>query len=386
MPAHCLRNRRRTVKALVATIKKEHYPMLTKEQVQEIAGAVLDPVLNLPLSEFKAIKNVVVDGDAVAVTVCPGYPVKSVADELASRVKTALTQAGAASALVTVSGEIIAHRVQRTLKTMAGVKNIIAISSGKGGVGKSTVSANFALALAAEGARVGMLDADIYGPSQPTMLGAKGQPTSRDGVNMDPIESLGLQINSVGFMIDPEEPMIWRGPLVAQALTQLLNQTAWDNLDYLVIDMPPGTGDVQLTLSQSVPVTGAVVVTTPQDIALLDAKKGLRMFEKVSVPVLGIVENMELFRCPKCGHLEHIFGEGGAKRMSEQYKVPVLGQLPLDSRIREQADSGLPTVAADPDGEIASIYRQIALRAAAYVARTAKDMSQVMPSVKVVND
>ena len=360
--------------------------MLTKEQVQEIAGAVLDPVLNLPLSEFKAIKNVVVDGDAVAVTVCPGYPVKSVADELASRVKTALTQAGAASALVTVSGEIIAHRVQRTLKTMAGVKNIIAISSGKGGVGKSTVSANFALALAAEGARVGMLDADIYGPSQPTMLGAKGQPTSRDGVNMDPIESLGLQINSVGFMIDPEEPMIWRGPLVAQALTQLLNQTAWDNLDYLVIDMPPGTGDVQLTLSQSVPVTGAVVVTTPQDIALLDAKKGLRMFEKVSVPVLGIVENMALFRCPKCGHLEHIFGEGGAKRMSEQYKVPVLGQLPLDSRIREQADSGLPTVAADPDGEIASIYRQIALRVAAYVARTAKDMSQVMPSVKVVND
>ena len=336
--------------------------MLTKEQVQEIAGAVLDPVLNLPLSEFKAIKNVVVDGDAVAVTVCPGYPVKSVAEELASRVKTALTQAGAASALVTVSGDIIAHRVQRTLKTMAGVKNIIAISSGKGGVGKSTVSANFALALAAEGARVGMLDADIYGPSQPTMLG------------------------SVGFMIDPEEPMIWRGPLVAQALTQLLNQTAWDNLDYLVIDMPPGTGDVQLTLSQSVPVTGAVVVTTPQDIALLDAKKGLRMFEKVSVPVLGIVENMALFRCPKCGHLEHIFGEGGAKRMSEQYKVPVLGQLPLDSRIREQADSGLPTVAADPDGEIASIYRQIALRAAAYVARTAKDMSQVMPSVKVVND
>ena len=374
------------MKALVAIIKKEHYPMLTKEQVQEIAGAVLDPVLNLPLSEFKAIKNVVVDGDAVAVTVCPGYPVKSVAEELASRVKTALTQAGAASALVTVSGDIIAHRVQRTLKTMAGVKNIIAISSGKGGVGKSTVSANFALALAAEGARVGMLDADIYGPSQPTMLGAKGQPTSRDGVNMDPIESLGLQINSVGFMIDPEEPMIWRGPLVAQALTQLLNQTAWDNLDYLVIDMPPGTGDVQLTLSQSVPVTGAVVVTTPQDIALLDAKKGLRMFEKVSVPVLGIVENMALFRSPKCGHLEHIFGEGGAKRMSEQYKVPVLGQLPLDSRIREQADSGLPTVAADPDGEIASIYRQIALRAAAYVARTAKDMSQVMPSVKVVND
>lgn len=372
--------------APTAPLSVKEPSMLTKEQVQEIAGAVLDPVLNLPLSEFKAIKNVAVEGDTVAVTVCPGYPVKSVADELAARVKKALTEAGAASALVTILGDIIAHRVQRTLKTMAGVKNIIAISSGKGGVGKSTVAANFALALAAEGARVGMLDADIYGPSQPMMLGAKGQPTSSDGVNMDPIESLGIQINSVGFMIDPEEPMIWRGPLVAQALTQLLNQTAWDNLDYLVIDMPPGTGDVQLTLSQSVPVTGAVVVTTPQDIALLDAKKGLRMFEKVSVPVLGIVENMALFRCPNCGHLEHIFGEGGAKRMSEQYNVPVLGQLPLDSKIREQADSGLPTVAADPEGEVAAIYRQIALRAAAYVARTAKDMSQVMPSVKVVND
>ena len=315
--------------------------MLTKEQVQEIAGAVLDPVLNLPLSEFKAIKNVVVDGDAVAVTVCPGYPVKSVAEELASRVKTALTQAGAASALVTVSGDIIAHRVQRTLKTMAGVKNIIAISSGKGGVGKSTVSANFALALAAEGARVGMLDADIYGPSQPTMLGAKGQPTSRDGVNMDPIESLGLQINSVGFMIDPEEPMIWRGPLVAQALTQLLNQTAWDNLDYLVIDMPPGTGDVQLTLSQSVPVTGAVVVTTPQDIALLDAKKGLRMFEKVSVPVLGIVENMSYVLCPDCGKHINVFGDSHVDETGKKYHLPVLAKMPLNPEFAKEADAGM---------------------------------------------
>ena len=266
------------------------------------------------------------------------------------------------------------------------MKNIIAVSSGKGGVGKSTVTANIALALAAEGARVGVLDADIYGPSQPTMLGASGRPESTDGVNMDPIESLGLQINSIGFMIDPEEPMIWRGPLVAQALTQLLNQTAWNNLDYLVIDMPPGTGDIQLTLSQSVPVTGAVVVTTPQDIALLDAKKGLRMFEKVNVPVLGIVENMAMYVCPKCGHMEHVFGEGGANRMSEQYKVPVLGQLPLDGRIREQADTGRPTVVADPDGAVAKIYRDIAVKAAAYVALAAKDMSRVMPSVKVVND
>lgn len=361
--------------------------MLTNDQVAAVAGAVLDPVCQIPLSEYKAIKNIVIEGDTVALTVAPGYPVKSVAAQLQESVKQALLKAGAKTALVTVSGDITAHRVQRTLKTLATVKNIIAISSGKGGVGKSTVSANFALALAAEGARVGVLDADIYGPSQPTMLGAQGRPTTTDGVNMDPIECQGgIQVNSVGFMIDPDEPMIWRGPLVAQALTQLLNQTNWNDLDYLIIDMPPGTGDIQLTLSQSVPVTGAVVVTTPQDIALLDAKKGLRMFEKVNVPVLGIVENMALYVCPKCGHMEHVFGEGGARRMSEQYKVPVLGQLPLDSRIREQADSGQPTVVAEPDGEVAKIYRDIALKAAATVARTAKDMSRIMPSVKVVND
>ncbi len=314
--------------------------MLTKEQVLEVAGAVEEPVWNLPLSKYKAIRNVIVDGDSVALTVQPGYPIKSVGAQIEQRVRKALLDAGAGTVLLTMSGEIISHRVQRTLKTLSSVKNIIAVSSGKGGVGKSTVAANLALALSAEGARVGMLDADIYGPSQPTMLGASGQPTSSDGVNMDPIESLGLQINSVGFMISPDEPMIWRGPLVAQALTQLLNQTAWDNLDYLVIDMPPGTGDIQLTLSQSVPVTGAIVVTTPQDIALLDAKKGLRMFEKVNVPVLGIVENMAMYVCPECGHMEHVFGEGGARRMSEQYHVPVLGQLPLDAKIREQADGG----------------------------------------------
>ena len=360
--------------------------MMTPEQVSQIAGAVLDPVCNKPLADFKAIKNVAVDGDTVAVTVAPGYPVKSVEEEIKLRVREALQTAGFKSVLVTVSGEIISHRVQRGLKTLANVKNIIAVSSGKGGVGKSTVTANLALALAAEGARVGVLDADIYGPSQPMMLGAKGQPMSVDGVNMEPIESLGLQINSVGFMIDPDEPMIWRGPLVVQALTQLLTQTNWNDLDYLVIDMPPGTGDIQLTLSQSVPVTGAVVVTTPQDIALLDAKKGLRMFEKVNVPVLGIVENMALFVCPKCGHMEHIFGEGGARRMSEQYKVPVLGQLPLETSIREQADSGRPTVVSHPDSEVAAIYRKIALQAAAAIAQRSKDMSRIMPSVEVMND
>lgn len=258
--------------------------------------------------------------------------------------------AGAASVEVSVTQNIIAHKVQGTLRVMPGVKNIIAVSSGKGGVGKSTVSANLALALAHEGARVGVLDADIYGPSQPKMLGASGQPVSADGKTMEPMESLGLQINSIGFMIEEDDPMIWRGPMAAGALQQLITQTNWHDLDYLIVDMPPGTGDIQLTLSQQVPLTGAVVVTTPQDIALIDAKKGLRMFQKVNVPILGIIENMSVFICPHCGEVEHIFGEGGARRMSEQYGVPLLGELPLSAKIREQADGGLPTVAAEPDG------------------------------------
>lgn len=358
------------------------------DELRKILEAVADPVCGRPFSELKAVKAVEEKDGLLCVTVNPGYPVKSTAAKIEKLVKDNLAAAGVAEdkIRVTVTGNIIAHRVQRTLKTLANVKNIIAVSSGKGGVGKSTVAANLALALKAEGAKVGMLDADIYGPSQPTMLAASGQPESLDGVNMEPIVSYGIEINSVGFMIDPGEPMIWRGPLVAQALTQLLNQTAWHDLDYLVIDMPPGTGDIQLTLSQSVPVTGAVVVTTPQDIALLDAKKGLRMFEKVNVPVLGIVENMALYVCPECGHMEHIFGKGGAERMSKQYNVPVLGQLPLEADIREDADRGMPTVVAKPDSKTAEIYREIALKAAAYVALAARDTSRIMPGVKVVND
>jgi ATP-binding protein involved in chromosome partitioning len=359
---------------------------MTADEVKSLVGSLKDPVSGKTFAELHAVKNCEVEDDAVSVTVNPGYPIRSSKAGIEALIRDALAAAGFARVSVTVSAAIASHRVQRTLKTLENVRNIIAVSSGKGGVGKSTVAANLALALAAEGARVGMLDADIYGPSQPMMLGASGQPTTIDGEHMEPIESLGLEINSIGFMIDPDEPMIWRGPMVSSALTQLLNQTNWHDLDYLVIDMPPGTGDIQLTLTQSIPVTGAVIVTTPQDIALLDAKKGLRMFQKVNVPILGIVENMALFKCPKCGHLEHIFGEGGARRMSEQYKVPVLGQLPLDASIREQADSGRPTVVADPDGEVARIYRTIALRAAAQIAATSRDMSRVMPSVKVVNN
>jgi ATP-binding protein involved in chromosome partitioning len=275
--------------------------------------------------------------------------------------------------------------VQRGLKVLPNVRNIVAVSSGKGGVGKSTVAVNLALALAAEGARVGMLDADIYGPSQPTMLGISGRPESEDGKTLEPLENYGIQASSIGFLIDADTPMVWRGPMVTSALTQLLNQTNWKDLDYLVVDMPPGTGDIQLTLAQQVPVTGALIVTTPQDIALLDASKGLKMFEKVGVPILGIIENMAVHVCTKCGHAEHIFGAGGAEKMAKQYGIEVLGSLPLDIRIREQTDSGRPTVIADPDGEVAVRYKAIARRVAIKIAERAKDLSSKMPSIKVSN-
>jgi ATP-binding protein involved in chromosome partitioning len=252
-------------------------------------------------------------------------------------------------------------------------------------VGKSTTAVNLALALAAEGARVAVLDADIYGPSQPQMLGIAGRPESADGKTLEPMEAYGLQAMSVGFLIDVETPMVWRGPMVTQALQQLLNETNWKDVDYLVVDLPPGTGDIQLTLAQQVPVTGAVIVTTPQDIALLDARKGLKMFEKVGVPILGIVENMSTHICSKCGHEEHIFGEGGADRMGKDYDVEVLGHLPLDIRIREETDSGKPTVVAEPESRIAEIYRGIARRVAVKVAEKAKDMSAKFPSIVVQN-
>lgn len=356
--------------------------MTQREKVLEVLKEVVDPWMQVDYVTTRMAK-VNDAGDEVLIEV--GYPAVRELEAIKDRVSKALSSASI-DVKLEVTQKIVAHAVQRTLKVLPNVKNIIAVSSGKGGVGKSTVAANLALALAREGAKVGVLDADIYGPSQPMMLGAMGRPMTNDGQKMNPIESLGLEINSIGFLVDPDEPMIWRGPLVAQALTQLLTLTNWHDLDYLVIDMPPGTGDIQLTLSQTVPVTGAVVVTTPQDIALLDAKKGLKMFEKVNVPILGIVENMSLFVCPNCGHVEHVFGEGGAKRMSETYQVPVLGQLPLDAKIREQADGGMPTVAADPEGMVAGIYREIALKAAAGIAKTAKDMSLKMPSIKVEND
>jgi ATP-binding protein involved in chromosome partitioning len=358
---------------------------ITAERVNEVLKTVVDPNTGKDLVSSRAARNVKVSGDDVSVDIELGYPAASQIDGIRGLVVGALKAAGAGNVSANVTMKIVAHTVQRGLKVMPNVKNIIAVSSGKGGVGKSTVAVNLALALAAEGARVGMLDADIYGPSQPTMLGIEGKPESVDGKTLEPLENYGIQASSIGFLVDADQPMVWRGPMVTQALQQLLAQTNWKDLDYLIVDMPPGTGDIQLTLAQQVPVTGAVIVTTPQDIALLDAIKGLKMFEKVGVPILGIVENMAVHVCSKCGHAEHVFGAGGAERMSKEYGVEVLGSLPLDIRIREQTDSGRPTVVAEPDSDIARTYKAIARKVAIRIAEKAKDMSLKIPTIKVSN-
>ncbi len=359
---------------------------IAEADVQARLKTLLDPNTGRDFVSGKAVKKVAVAGADVAVDVVLGYPSKSQHESIRRLVADAIASIpGAGRVTVDVSQKITSHAVQRGVKLVPGVKNIVAVASGKGGVGKSTTAVNLALALAAEGATVGVLDADIYGPSQPTMLGISGRPESKDGKTLEPLEAYGLQAMSIGFLIDPDTPMVWRGPMVTQALEQLLKDTNWREVDYLVVDMPPGTGDIQLTLSQKVPVTGAVIVTTPQDIALLDARKGLKMFEKVGVPIVGIVENMAIHVCSKCGHAEHIFGEGGGERMCRDYGVPFLGSLPLDIRIREQADSGRPTVVADPDGPVAQTYRAIARKVAVAVAQKAEDFSSKFPSIVVQN-
>ena len=363
--------------------------MLDLARVNQVLATLTDPNTGQDYATSKNARNVRVEpgasGVRVSLDIELGYPAASQFEPIRKQIADALTAAGAAEVAVKVSSKIVPHTVQRGLKVLPNVRNIVAVSSGKGGVGKSTVAVNLALALAAEGARVGMLDADIYGPSQPTMLGISGRPESEDGKTLEPLENFGIQASSIGFLIDADTPMVWRGPMVTSALTQLLNQTNWKDLDYLVVDMPPGTGDIQLTLAQQVPVTGALIVTTPQDIALLDASKGLKMFEKVGVPILGIVENMAVHVCTNCGHAEHIFGSGGAQKMAQQYGIEVLGSLPLDIRIREQTDSGRPTVVADPDGDVAVRYKAIARRVAIKIAERAKDLSSKLPSIKVSN-
>lgn len=357
---------------------------LTIEQVTEVLRTVIDPNTGRDLVSTRSARNVRVDGGNVSVDVELGYPGKSQFEPIRKLVDDAVrTLAGVSSVNVAVSMKIVAHAVQRGVKLLPGVRNVIAVASGKGGVGKSTTAVNLALALAAEGARVGLLDADIYGPSQPMMTGTSGDVESLDGKLMEPKRAMGLQINSIGFLVKDEQAMIWRGPMASQALEQLITQTRWDDLDYLVVDMPPGTGDIQLTMAQKVPLTGAVIVTTPQDIALLDAKKGITMFQKVSVPILGIVENMAMHVCSQCGHVEHIFGQDGGKKMAQSQGMDYLGALPLRLSIREQADSGRPTVAAEPDGDVARIYKTIARAVAVKIAQQGKDFSSKFPTITI---
>lgn len=345
--------------------------------VDAVGALILSP-FDRPLSELATVSQ----QDDARLCVEFGVPVARSAAMLTAQIQEQVPEL--ASTPVQVTSNIRTHAVRRNLKPLGQIKNIIAVASAKGGVGKSTTTVNLALALASEGARVGVLDADIYGPSVPRMLGvADVQPKSHDGKIIQPVEGHGLLCMSIGFLVDEDQPMVWRGPMVTQALRQLLNDTHWGELDYLVVDMPPGTGDIQLTLSQQVPVSGAVIVTTPQDIALLDARKGLKMFEKVEVPVLGVIENMSGYLCPKCGHEANIFGAGGGELMAHADSVPFLGKMPLDIRIREELDAGQPTVTHDPDGELATRYRHMALKAAAKLKQGGADYSRLFPNIVV---
>ena len=357
---------------------------ITETAVLDALKGVIDPNTGKDFVSTKQVKNLSIAGDVVRFEVELGYPARSQIEALSQALRTAaMSVPGVASVQAHLATKIVAHAVQRGVQLLPNVKNIVAVASGKGGVGKSTTAVNLALALAAEGASVGILDADIYGPSQPMMLGLSGRPESADGKTMEPMENHGVQVMSIGFLVEADNAMIWRGPMATQALDQLLRQTNWRELDYLIVDMPPGTGDIQLTLSQRVPLTGAVIVTTPQDIALLDARRGIKMFEKVGVPILGIVENMAMHVCTNCGHVEHIFGEDGGKKMAAEFKMDYLGALPLSMGIRVQADSGNPTVVSDPDGEIAGLYKAMARQLAVKIAQRAKDFSSKFPTITV---
>jgi len=361
--------------------------MATQTEIITLLRNVIDPYLQQDLVSAKAIKDVIIDNDNVVINITLGYPARGYQAQLTADLATSLQPLQTIKNIkFNINWEITPHAVQPGLKTLAGVKNIIAVASGKGGVGKSTTAVNLALALALEGAKVGILDADIYGPNQPQMLGSQQTPESKGERSLEPVMAHGLQSMSIGYLVDSNTAMVWRGPMATGALQQLLQDTQWRDLDYLIIDLPPGTGDIQLTLAQKIPVSGAVMVTTPQDIALLDVRKGIGMFQKVNVPILGVVENMSLHTCSQCGHTEAIFGAGGGEQLTQQFNVDLLGKLPLDIRIREQADSGNPTVIAEPDSPISLIYRDIARKVAAKLALRSKDYSTKFPNIVIKSD
>ena len=359
-----------------------------EERLKLALGRHVEPHLQMTLAEAGAVESVESGPSGLVARIHLGFPVGGYVDVLERSFDATLAAAGIEERpRYEISSRIpafVADPRQRPLPTVA---NVIAVASGKGGVGKSTVAANLALALAAQDARVGLLDADVYGPSQPRMMGLAGErPTTADGKTLDPPRGHGIPVMSIGFLVDSDQPMAWRGPMATQALSQMLGDTRWGDLDYLVVDMPPGTGDIQLTLAQRVPVSGAVIVTTPQEIALLDARKGLQLFRKVGVPVLGIVENMGLHRCPACGHESHIFDEGGGRALAERYGTTLLGELPLDAAIRARADSGRPTVVSEPDSPAARTYHEIARRAAGALAASAIRGAVKMPEIRIEGD
>lgn len=359
---------------------------LSKTHITELLATYNEPYTGQDLVTAKAIRQITIQNHQVQIDICLGFPAQGYVAQLQQALQQVLEPLAIVHLTINITWEVVAHTVQGGLKPLAGVKNLIAVGSGKGGVGKSTTAVNLALALQAEGAKVGILDADIYGPNQPQMLGICKKPESVDGKSMQPIVSHGLQSMSIGYLVEQRAPMVWRGPMVSGALQQLLHDTAWRDLDYLIIDLPPGTGDVQLTLAQKIPVSGAIIVTTPQDIALLDVHKAIGMFHKVNVPVLGVIENMSLHTCSQCGHQEPIFGSGGGELIAEQYDIPLLGQLPLDIQIRADADAGNPTVAAAPDSPNAQLYRHIARSAAARLSLRAKSFAQRFPKIVIQND
>jgi ATP-binding protein involved in chromosome partitioning len=358
---------------------------LTEDHIKTLLAGIRDPYSGQDLMSLGWLRGVGLDGNRVSLDLRAGYPLDGVREEIAGEIARRLEEDPAVEkAVVNLGWKVMTHAVQGELKPQPQIRNIITVASGKGGVGKSATSVNLALALRADGARVGVLDADIYGPSMPRMLGISGAPQT-EGNRIIPQRAHGLQVMSIGFMVEEDTPMIWRGPMVTSALQQLLTETLWEGLDYLVVDLPPGTGDIQLTLAQKVPVSGSVIVTTPQDIALLDARKALQMFRKVDMAVLGVVENMSTHICSQCGHEEPIFGTGGGERMSQQYGVPLLGQLPLAMTIRADLDRGMPTVAADPDSPITSDYRELARHTAARLATRPRSLELNLPQINIQN-